>query len=320
MRQDDRLRYNTNMVVLGIILVAILIIFLAAIKPETVPYSYFELKRRSKVGERDAKKMLQRREFAEVVVSWQKIVVLLFFAALSFLLVQAWGWLVGGISMIAFALCYQYFASLIFIDRVARRMYRRAEARIFTIIQKHSFVRRIARDKGAYEDTPLGSREELLYKLGHSSSWLVPNEKRRLLGALRFTDLRVSDVMTPRSSMETVSHGELLGPLSIDTLHKTGHRYFPVTDGSDIVGLFNINQFLSVKSLSHKETFTVGDVMERDILFVEKSASLEDVLRECLRAKSSLAIVRDAEEVAGLITVSDILRIFLGDEDKNSDR
>ena len=49
--------------------------------------------------------------------------------------------------------------------------------------------------------------------------------------SLSFDNEKVSSVMTPRNEIKTIKKSEILGPLVLDDLHKTGHSRFPVIDG-----------------------------------------------------------------------------------------
>ena len=53
--------------------------------------------------------------------------------------------------------------------------------------------------------------------------------------------------MTPRGVMNTVAKEDVIGPLLLDELHKTGHSRFPVTDGDidHIVGILHIRSLLT---------------------------------------------------------------------------
>jgi CBS domain containing-hemolysin-like protein len=310
-------QYNRAMIAAGIfaVITGTIVVLLAAMQPSLPTYSQFELRRRSKTGHEGAKLELMRLKQAAVVIGWQRIIIPILFVIVSFLFVAAFGWLIGLLGLLVFVLSYQYLAGVSVVSRNANKLYARYEMRLLTFLQNHSFVRNIGKSSVKQQDVAIGSREELTHQLERSSTWLLPVEKRHLLGMLRFSTLQAGDLMTPRSLMKAVPHDELLGPLSIDTLHKTGHRQFPVINGESIVGLLDISQFLSVRSLSHQKAYSAKEVMKSDILYVDKSASLEEVLRVCLDTKNFLAVVRDAEEPIGLITLSAIIAALLGDNE-----
>ncbi len=89
----------------------------------------------------------------------------------------------------------------------------------------------------------IASREEIEHQFDQLTDLLSNDERKMLSGVMHFSDRIVKDYMTPRSVMEAVGANELLGPLVLDNLHKTGHTHFPVFEG-DIDHLVGILAYL----------------------------------------------------------------------------
>lgn len=169
----------------------------------------------------------------------------------------------------------------------------------------------------------LSSREELLHLVDGSGSMLTSDERRMIHGALGFTEKRIKDHMTPRSVMEVIGVNEMLGPLVLDDLHKTGHSHFPVLDGDidHIVGMLHLHNLLT---LTKKETATVKDVMEPKVLFIHEDQSLSDALSACIKHRRHLLVViNEFRETVGVITIEDAVEQLIGrtivDENDNHD-
>ena len=60
--------------------------------------------------------------------------------------------------------------------------------------------------------------------------------------------MKIDEIMTPRSMIESVPMNELLGPLVLDDLHKKGYSRFPVIDGDidHVVGVLRIQDLLTI--------------------------------------------------------------------------
>lgn len=55
--------------------------------------------------------------------------------------------------------------------------------------------------------------------------------------------------MTPRNVLETIGKDEVIGPLMLDELHRTGHSRFPVIDGDidHVIGVLHIKELLTLR-------------------------------------------------------------------------
>jgi CBS domain containing-hemolysin-like protein len=128
--------------------------------------------------------------------------------------------------------------------------------------------------------------------------------------ALQFGDKLVRDVMVPRRMAKTVAAGDTIGPLLMDELHKSGHSRFPVyQDKKDnIVGILHARDLMDANGGGR-----VSSVMKKGVYYVKEDKPLGHVLDAFLKTKNHLFIVvNNFEEVAGIITIEDILEQILG--------
>ena len=90
--------------------------------------------------------------------------------------------------------------------------------------------------------------------------------------------------MTPWKGVASVDNKELLGPLVLDDLHKSGHYRFPAVEKSsqDIVGVLNIRSLVDVSVSNH--TQRVDHAMSREVPTVLKT--------NCCRWRSMLCTRR----------------------------
>lgn len=128
--------------------------------------------------------------------------------------------------------------------------------------------------------------------------------------ALQFGDKTVADVMTPKRMIKMVSTHDMIGPVLMDELHKSGHSRFPVKHDSPdhIVGTLYVRDLISARAGGF-----VKDIMRKDVFYVNQDQSLTGVLDAFIKTKHHLfLVVNKFEEIVGVISVEDIIEQILG--------
>ena len=143
-------------------------------------------------------------------------------------------------------------------------------------------------------------------------------------GVMQVSELRVREIMIPRSQMVVVPREaelETIFPLVIEFAHSR----FPVIeeDRSKVVGVLLAKDLLQ-HALRNK-TLKVEDVM-RPVGVVPESKRLNVLLKEFRTERNHMAIVVDEYgNAAGLVTIEDVLEQIVGkiedehDDDENKD-
>jgi magnesium and cobalt transporter len=138
-------------------------------------------------------------------------------------------------------------------------------------------------------------------------------------GVMQVSELRVRDIMIPRSQMVVVPREaelETIFPLVIEFAHSR----FPVIeeDRSKVVGVLLAKDLLQ-HALRHK-TLKVEDIM-RPVSVVPESKRLNVLLKEFRTERNHMAIVVDEYgNAAGLVTIEDVLEQIVGKiEDEHDD-
>jgi putative hemolysin len=119
--------------------------------------------------------------------------------------------------------------------------------------------------------------------------------------------------MTKRKDIVSVKHTELLGPLVLDDLHRSGYTRFPVMRGTidTVTGILDISQLLDVTVTKRSET--VEKSMTSEVLHVEADEPLPVALDLLQKSHQHMLIVVDSDgKTAGLVTLSDITGSLLG--------
>lgn len=158
------------------------------------------------------------------------------------------------------------------------------------------------------------STEELnmLVDASYNGGVLNETEKNILHNAFKFSDLTAKQVMVPRTDMVCIPND-----MSIEELSKlaTENQYtrYPVYDEDidHITGLIHVKDLFS---LAIKDEVCPLKMLEREIMLVPETITMDKLVLEFKRRKSQMAIVVDEfGGTSGLITVEDVLEEIFGD-------
>lgn len=137
-------------------------------------------------------------------------------------------------------------------------------------------------------------------------------------GVLQVSELRVRDIMIPRSQMVVAPRDaelETIFPLVIESAHSR----FPVIgeDRSEVVGILLAKDLLP--HIQENRNLLVQDVL-RPARFVPESKRLNVLLREFRTNRNHMAIVVDEYgTAAGLVTIEDVLEQIVGEIEDEHD-
>lgn len=141
-----------------------------------------------------------------------------------------------------------------------------------------------------------------------------------LEGVLEVGDLKVRDIMVPRTQMVFVRRSEPVARI-LPIVVESGHSRVPVMDEDrdDIVGILLAKDLLRLYTVQSRERFDIREYM-RPAVFVPESKRLDVLLREFRRSRNHMAIVVDEYGgVAGLCTIEDVIEQIVGDIDDEFD-
>lgn len=300
--------------VIILVVVFALLLLVAGVRPLRTSLSQFELSRRQNVGDASAVAMARREKLLDDVISLQRTGVALLLVVAVMLSVAAFGWLIGTLVAVAIALEYGAIARLQPVQVRVQRLYERYETAILNFIERFPFAWRLLRGVSLEmsQRTKLDSREELEHLVTESGALLDGNERKLILHSLKFNDRTVSEVMIPKSMIDSVDKKELLGPLVLDDLHKTGHSRFPVIDKDidHVVGMLHIQDLLTI---SAKRSETVEKTMMPRVFYIREDQTLQHALSAFLRTHHHLfVVVNEYRETVGLISLEDVIEALLG--------
>lgn len=282
-------------------------VFVVALHPMRTTHSIFELKRRG-----DDATLRRERLFGAIValrVSTLTVLAILMTATA----VAAWQGL-GVVFVLGLVLIATPLSRIRLLARYASTVYTALEPKLFTALERWPLISWLTLDtKHQLRDQRLESPEQLLHLVESSGQVLDDAQRMIITNGIHWHTTPVSDVMTPRVAIQSVKLGELLGPLVLDDLHRSGHNRFPVVrKGLDaIVGILDITDLLEL-SVS-KSTPTAEEVMSPQAPRIEADEPLPAALAMLQKSHQHMLIVVDGDsKTVGLVTLADITRSLLG--------
>lgn len=147
---------------------------------------------------------------------------------------------------------------------------------------------------------------------GQSEQPMDPEEKVMLQNMLSFSDIKVDDILIPRSDISAVPHDITLDELKKHFISER-HTRIPVYEETmdKVLGFLHVKDMLPM--LSGDKPFDLKAVM-RELLFVPPSMRVMDLLVRMRGAGSHMAIVVDEYGgTDGLVTMEDVIEEIVGD-------
>lgn len=295
------------------VLVGVPLIMAASVRFASSHISLFELERRSKQGDTAATKVLRRERLLADVVSLRRALVGLLLVVFATLAIAALGWGMGIVVSLVVALELGKISQVSLWQSLTQKLYQQYEDPLLMFVEKYSALFRFIRSaQPTWHVNQLSSREELEHLIAQSGHLLSSDEKKHMQRSLTFATQKVNTIMTPRGDIASIDKKELLGPLVLDDLHKTGHSRFPVTDGTidQIVGMLYVHNLLT---LDTKRSPTVEKAMEPRVFYIRDDQTLSHALAAFLRTHHHLFIVINQQrETVGLLSLEDVVEALLG--------
>lgn len=155
-------------------------------------------------------------------------------------------------------------------------------------------------------------------------SVLNQRERHVIAAIMKFPDVRVSKLMLPQNAITYVKDDEVLGPLTLDRLYRSGFQHFPVLDKDrKIIGLIHTT---ALNSLEIRETSRARDILDPKIYYLREDYTLNQALAAFLRTNCYFFLVVDRfERIVGILTYQMLTDYLLGETpednfDRDSDR
>jgi CBS domain containing-hemolysin-like protein len=153
----------------------------------------------------------------------------------------------------------------------------------------------------------ISSADELLHIIKDGD---VIDEQTKVLleNALNLRDQTIEKSGVKRDRIVFVRANDPLTLKFIDELFATGHRVFPVAQGSldRVVGLLHLDDLMPIEQREK----VLDQVMRKCPPPIESSAPIDVALRQMAEYHTTVLLMEKDDKVSGLITLSDIARIL----------
>lgn len=142
-------------------------------------------------------------------------------------------------------------------------------------------------------------------------SILSSKDRDRIAAVMSFDERTVAELMIPKSKMIFIKNTEILGPLVLDKLFKSGFTNFPVVDSREhIKGIIHTE---ALNALEIKHTDRADKYMTTEIHFLKSTDSLTTAIAHIERDQSYYFLVRDDhDQLVGFFTIQLLLDYLLG--------
>lgn len=173
----------------------------------------------------------------------------------------------------------------------------------------------ILRILGSSHNPPPITEQEIynIIEQGLEDKALQKHERELVHGALKFDDIVIRAVMTPRTKMFMLPAKTLLFD-AMPLISKSGYSRIPIyKDTPDqIVGILNVRDLL--KHLERDEKMLSLESLSRKPIFVSQEQRISKLLREMQGRQTHMAIVVDEfGGVEGCVTLEDLLEEIVGE-------
>ena len=296
---------NPGLIILLIILL-ILYLLVRLIRPIPVQLSRFEIDRRARDGDERAVILGSRVRATPFVQALRGLLTLLLILGIDGSLSGAVGGVWAATLTIVIVLLIEWLDGVKRLTRYGDKLYARLEPRLTRLSHAGRYFFFLPVHTS---DTPsrIHSEAELLHLLD-TATFLEPERRTLIHSALEFTGLTVRDAMSGRKSIKSVDKAEVLGPLLLDELYKTGKQAFVVTDHEldTVVGILKLER---LTSLDMQDSPSALKAMDPEVHFIDIDAPITDALSYLRSSKAPFLVVQDADGVtSGLLTLDNILR------------
>lgn len=141
-------------------------------------------------------------------------------------------------------------------------------------------------------------------------SVLSDTDRARIAAVMSFDSHTVQDLMVKKSDMVFVQKDEMLGPLTLDKLYKSGFTSFPVIDSKNKVK--GIIRTEALNALEIKKTDRADKYFDKDFNYLHTFDSLPRAVEEIAHTGSCYFLVlNETDALAGFFTVEILLDYLL---------
>ena len=164
------------------------------------------------------------------------------------------------------------------------------------------------------------SREEIQDLFQENNGVIDPDEREMLTGVFDVAEMKVRDVMIPRSQMIVVNEDDSLEEI-LSTIVKSGHSRFPIMnkDSDESIGVLLAKDLLRHYMNGDNDALSLQKYI-RPLSIIPESKRLNTLLKEFRVSRNHMAVVVDEYGgISGLLTIDDVIEEIVGEIDDEHD-
>ncbi len=168
------------------------------------------------------------------------------------------------------------------------------------------------------EATPSLTETEVEYLVteGEKTGSLAPDQSEMIRNVLDFSDVRVGDVMVPRTQVVAIE--VTLGSADLlRVVEENEHSRYPVYEGrvDNVVGILHVKDLLTFAATSELKDLRIRDLMRTPVVFVPESQSASTVLKDMRsgRRHHMAVVIDEFGGINGVATLEDLIEEIIGD-------
>lgn len=175
------------------------------------------------------------------------------------------------------------------------------------------------------EVAPLQTRHELGLLIGEHAisedSELDENEVDIIRGALKLSEKRVRDIMTPIAKVYWLTPEAVINAQQIDEIKHHGWSRIPVFNKvrSKVYGVLHMKDLVDINF--DEASYDITDLPLSPTHLVGNMTALDTLFRKFISARSHLMPVEKDDKIVGIVTIEDLIEEIIGHEiEDESDR
>lgn len=162
-----------------------------------------------------------------------------------------------------------------------------------------------------------GDNEEeimLLAEKSEKEGTLTSNEREVISNALRLDEVRINEIMTPRTVIHMYDEAQTIGALFAEHANIPFARIPVYKENSDnITGIVRRRDLLGAKAKDEDHRYVAEFV--HPAAFIPDNATADDALQACLKKRQQLLITVDEYgSISGVIAMEDVIEYIIGAE------
>lgn len=145
---------------------------------------------------------------------------------------------------------------------------------------------------------------------GNSEGIIEEKEKEYILNVFNFNDKEVSNVMTPKKNVVTLSANNSIKE-NILKIKESKYSRYPVykNNENNIIGILNVKDLILEKSIN--DNIKIEEII-RPVSKILHNDKIDDVFRSMQNKNESMCVIYDDKEFVGIVTIEDAVEEIVG--------